>query len=131
MREHKYRAWDDDCYEIIQLEIIDLASDWQYYTDGKDERQRCPTNTLMQYTGLHDKNGKEIYEGDIVEWFDDTNSITPEQTNHKGMIEYSCGSFRTTYSKKWSLSCRESSGLTECKIIGNIHENPELKESNP
>ena len=79
--------------------------------------------TIGQYTVLKDKNGNEIYEGDIlqggaiVEWF---NELTYDSggANHSGF-----------YCKKWfewdsDISWHD--GFDDCKIIGNIHQNPEL-----
>lgn len=57
MREIKFRAWLNGPGRMIGWE--ELANDYGI-------RQMCAFETLMQYTGLKDKNGKEIYEGDIV-----------------------------------------------------------------
>ena len=86
---------------------------------------------LMQYTGLLDKNGKEIYEGDIVkvQEFDDDY----DATNH--VVEY-CGdrNYLAFDIKGWD---GDANGLSEaqgypfeCVVIGNIYENPELLTNN-
>ena len=69
MREIKFRAWDksdnvwleEDQFVIYPQGIFDA---WL----GQDEPLEMDEVILMQYTGLKDKNGKEIYEGDIVLW---------------------------------------------------------------
>ncbi|MCO4095729.1 hypothetical protein KFV08_07845 [Macrococcoides canis] len=73
---------------------------------------------LMQSTGLKDKNGKEIYEGDIIYcrdlWLDGDRRKT-----HKQIVKYDSGMFSAGY-----VSLRTNNSTSE--IIGNIYENPEL-----
>lgn len=123
MREIKFRAWHKEekiigevlGIDILHKEIFFSNEDVDCYehTDFKDIE-------LMQYTGLKDKNNKEIYEGDIfhigskkilyvVEWID-------------------CGlKGRQIKNKSWI-------GLDywkdDIEVIGNIYENPELLEEN-
>ena len=76
-------------------------------------------NNIMQYTGLKDKNGKEIYEGDIVKgyWYDHPK---PEVMD----IEWSDHFYGFTITK-YPLGIH---GLHDLEIIGNIYQNPELLE---
>ena len=75
-------------------------------------------NTVGQYTGLKDKNGKEIYEGDVVSWWDNDGE---KRINIVGW----------SFDGAWKLF--DSWYLFECpistmKVIGNIYDNPELLE---
>lgn len=135
MREIKFRAWDGE----IMLNADVLA--FEDYGLLKDQLSSEPA--LMQYTGLKDKNGKEIYEGDILETPYEYNGN--EYTNqddeaglYRGKIHYrpSKGFIQThvimfddyeeadTWSKRGDLEIRSS----YTRVIGNIYENPELIE---
>ncbi len=73
---------------------------------------------LMEWTGLHDKNGKEIWEGDIVKW---DHGVT-EDDNGIGEVVFKGGRFKVRY----CFCCH-----TEYEVIGNIYENPSLLGSDP
>ena len=112
MREIKFRAWDKKqenmIYEGLSIEL-----------DGSISVHITGTSSLlilMQYTGLKDKNGKEIYEGDILKIH---GSIDFRGRNVS--VEFCMGAFRDSY-YKWNLFAKSH----EFEIIGNIYENPEL-----
>jgi len=77
---------------------------------------------LMQHTGLKDKNGNEIYEGDIVKFQESYGKEEPEI--NIGNIEYS--EMATSYLINWGNSHYQHLNEVEFEIIGNIYENPEL-----
>lgn len=115
MREIKFRVWDT--YRNKMIKWDELHSDSNYLClmvfDGNGYRTRA-----MQYTGLKDKNGREIYEGDIVTGlFNHTDII--------GHIIY--GSDATFFIKRKGLY---GIGLNNAEdwleVVGNIYENPEL-----
>lgn len=76
---------------------------------------------IMQSTGLHDKNGKEIFEGDIVKMAKDVYSDPTyyEIVRHRG------GAYRFESNQH---GCELWLRHTNCEVIGNIYENPELLE---
>ena len=116
MREIKFRAWDKETCKMLDftnehpLKIADKPLVKNYVE-------------VMQYTGLKDKNGKEIYEGDIVEW-------KYLQTWHKNEVRFVGGGFVVTTSGfKDDLNEPQDLSLVSilnCEIIGNIYENKEL-----
>jgi len=111
MREIRFRAWDKQ---------INVMSNWDYIKDIWDLKRlesKDRDTIIMQFTGLKDKNSKEIYEGDVV--FYDKYILT-EKPKKLYIVEWdnqSCG-FLTDVPRFKSLS--------QCEVIGNIYENPEL-----
>lgn len=137
-REIKFRAWDNFSKEMM--------NDFNCYADFDNGFLRAKGSSagqysLMQFTGLLDKNGKEIYEGDIVLVPDQyTMPVTDEgqgpiePCNHLVAIEFREGCFGFEIPKSddgetgwftfpvWS----EYSDIKEIEILGNVCENPEL-----
>ena len=125
-REIKFRAW------YPKYKKMSMVTGYMWEEDGSDyvnlEKWSYDEKILMQYTGLKDKNNKEIYEGDIVKCPD---LNPPEYTNTLSIVEYhaSCFCYRDISSNKIE-SIYGFIGLSErdddVEIIGNTFENPEL-----
>lgn len=125
MREIKFRAWDKKKKEWIATQVyieIDIGIPW-WFDDSDEVIEEAENIILVQYTGLKDKDGKKIYEGDIIE-------CDFLGRREKGVIRFE----RDGWEWKFSSSLKVTSGLLfvkenyNPKIIGNIHENPKLLE---
>ena len=82
------------------------------------------TETVGQFTGLYDKNGKEIYEGDILRW--DANNLLYVVTFERGMFYASIKECNEGMLAGFSLHRLTEYDYGKCEIVGNIHDNPEL-----
>lgn len=120
MKELKFRAWDieRECY-LDKTELAGITPDGKYILYIEEEeisRLEVEDDYIVeQYTGLKDKNGKEIYEGDIA---------SVRNKNHKneydiGLVEFGKAAFRCPF-----LLGKYHSGQVE--VIGNVHENADL-----
>lgn len=94
--------------------------------------------TVGQYTGLQDKTGKKIFEGDIVEcvswniFFSDSSGKTPEALQRKMKVVFYNGAFKMKETMPRGLSPSHWDLIYDgdIKVIGNTHDNPELLEVN-
>lgn len=89
------------------------------YCDDTDRPVFIDTATVGQFTGLTDKNGTKIFEGDIV-----------ENNECLGVVEYSEEDAMYTVMFNETLYDFGWIGAKMCEVIGNIHDNPELLETN-
>lgn len=124
MREIKFRAWDDDGGRMLTHEHENLAGDLL-------EAAMSGGMPIMQYTGLKDSKGREIYEGDIIHYINTKChgwQLEETRNNFKGVVEWNDSditfdvnsTINSIRLSEWHYEC--------CRVIGNIYENPELLE---
>lgn len=130
MREIKFRAWDENKLTLTNYQIVDgMLHFMDKYTGvwiRDDEQKRFK---LMQYTGLKDKNGKEIYEGDIVSFEDaecDAEGYHDNVFLNRGVVSYDEVSMCYSFSNRQTVDMEDLYIPTDAEIIGNIYENPDL-----
>jgi hypothetical protein len=127
MREFLFRAKRKDNGEWIESSGLHSRLGNSYIVGiskkGRKDFWEVDTETVGQYTGLTDKNGKRIFEGDIVE---------------EKFGERVCGCYAVNMNEErggwFPFACGDGCGCCEaevamvenCEVIGNIHDNPEL-----
>lgn len=123
MRKLKFRAWNG--YRILKDKELRENAELLYTKAGSSDQYMydilLPNSKdliLMQYTGLKDQNGKEIYEGDILDY----------GTYSKFEVLYNKGSFKIRRLKfeNGNVHLLEDCSFDDVKVIGNIYENSEL-----
>lgn len=119
MREIKYRAWYKLMNRMIFLDEVDMEKYHQFFRSIDLKR--------MQYTGLCDKKGKEVYEGDIVS----------DKQHTLGIVKYHDGSYivTTNYQGSDIFSIENHDVLNgdliacnDLEVIGNVFEHSHLLE---
>ena len=133
MREVLFRGKRTDCeawvegdllhYESGEMAICKGFSNYGYEATEIIGRYKVIPETVGQYTGLTDKNGVKIFEGDILH-------CVSKLDNAKMVVIFECGEYRMVLAEKfkdyigncgfYAITCFEK------EVIGNIHDNPEL-----
>ena len=121
MREYKFRGMTGTTegkkwvYGYLYKIKSFFSENYQYFIKNEHlQETSVDEETIGQYTGLKDKNGKEIYEGDVVQQFD---------IKENGIIEYKYGQFGINcLGMFWNIH------PTKLEVIGNIYDNKNLLE---
>jgi len=134
-REIKFRAWDEIGEWMGDITSIDFDEKSIFMTTRCSDDENCfelDKTPIMQYTGLKDKNGKEIFEGDVVEYNDFNSLRTGGHAEDKiivGKVIFSCGMWMVEENNCGHDLYEALVNDEELKVIGNIYENPELVEA--
>ena len=148
MRTIKFRAWDKECEVMVYSDKHNHKDyDCDYWFDINNENVYCmwsedyddicgftetrsgELDNIMQYTGLKDKNGKEIYEGDIFKYDevrDDDGYILDSEEYVKVEWVEELGGFHIVNVNDEPYCTVAEALEDDLYVIGNIYENPEL-----
>lgn len=117
MRTIKFRGKRIDNGEWVIGQLVKMWEEWHILnSDNVNTAYPVDPATVGQYTGLKDKNGKDIYEDDIL----------LDESGAYAVVYYSMGSFCVDFGEGFDLQYFTDSIHEICYVAGNIHDNPGL-----
>ena len=132
-RAIKFRAWDGRSirYDVTGFEhgrdneMVCVFLNGDCYAIG-DRSSQHPNAEVMQFTGLTDRNGVEIYESDVVRWLVNTDHSVDAPVGFESGAFYMLDAINQGYGKVYNDWLRG-----DYTVLGNIYEHPELLEAKP
>lgn len=117
-RAIKFRAWDT-INNVFLEDVQEMYDGWDvmHYFESFGDVIRDAYCIVEEYTGLHDKKGNEIYEGDIL-----------ENSKYRSVVKFGPGSFYADVIgavNRFPIAGEQQTSI----VIGNVHANPELLEA--
>ncbi len=128
----KFRAWDDEEKRFVFFDLIDLIRLTHGF--GKKYKEIIQQGHVCRYTGTNTRDGKQIYEGDIVTYFGKSKNKNTDKeylSKYYRRIVWKDGLFMTARSSRpffnpSKILNGEKAWASNMTIVGNIYENPEL-----
>lgn len=128
MREIKFRAWDSEKKQMW-TDVLSEMGENEYYNNAismwqigraMENGESIPRLEFMQYTGLLDRNSKEIYEGDVIKYMPPCDDEAPLKKDVVSYCDDRCW---------YEIEDYPLVALEEIEVIGNKFQNPELLEN--
>lgn len=123
----KFRAWLKEEYRMTDVREITFFNDEVQMISDVEGFYAYDEFKLMQFTGLKDKNGKEIFEGDVVKYEVGRNTYTEEVAYDKNFAGFGVKDAKANVVFTFG-EIAEDISLISLEVIGNIYENHELLE---
>lgn len=127
-------SWAVGDYLAEDTEIAEAGISW-ILPEGEHEETRVYTATVGQFTGLVDKNGKKVFEGDILKIYRKADGMgtyyaPPLEYPVKVVVKWDMCAWmwETIEQYKYYIHFPDAWCHFECEVVGNIHDNPEMIE---
>lgn len=132
----KFRAYAKRLDRMMEVTVVDFEEQKVELLVARDGSLTSAIGVpfddieLMQSTGLFDKNGVEIFEGDVVQYVDASyiNGTFEDTFVNTGVVEFSQGMFTISNREAVEIDDLLDGSTWDVEVIGNIYENPELVE---